>query len=116
MPLISEYQGSSRMIGVMKMPGESERIVTMGDYQLCIKYDAEDAYGLIIQTGKNEFVVAGINLKVYFTSTNKKKTGYIKQVWEGGYDTDGEWKATRLLNGDETYHNAADSRSSDETG
>lgn len=73
MPLISEYQGSSRMIGVMKMPGESERIVTMGDYQLCIKYDAEDAYGLIIQTGKNEFVVAGINLKVYFTSTNKRK-------------------------------------------
>ena len=60
----------------------------------------------IIRTGKNEFVVAGINFKVYFTSTDKKKTGYIKQVWEGGYDTDGEWKATRLLNGDETYHNA----------
>ena len=106
MPLISEHQGSNRMIGVMKMPGESERTVTMGDYQLCIKYDAEDAYGLIIRTGKNEFVVAGINFKVYFTSTDKKKTGYIKQVWEGGYDTDGEWKATRLLNGDETYHNA----------
>lgn len=54
MPLISEHQGSNRMIGVMKMPGESERTVTMGDYQLCIKYDAEDAYGLIIRTGKNE--------------------------------------------------------------
>ncbi len=106
MPLISEHQGSNRMIGVMKMPGESERTVTMGDYQLCIKYDAEDAYGLIIKTEKNEFVVAGINFKVYFTSTDKKKTGYIKQVWEGGYDTDGKWKATRLLNGDETYHNA----------
>lgn len=106
MPLITEHQGSNRMIGVMKMPGESERTVTMGDYQLCIKYDAEDAYGLIINTEKNEFVVAGINFKVYFTSTDKKKTGYIKQVWEGGYDTDGEWKATRLLNGDETYHNA----------
>ena len=81
MPLITEHQGSNRMIGVMKMPGESERTVTMGDYQLCIKYDAEDAYGLIIKTEKNEFVVAGINFKVYFTSTDKKKTGYIKQVW-----------------------------------
>ena len=106
MPLITKYQGSNRMIGVMKMPDESERTVTIGDYQLCIKYDAEDAYGLIIQTEKNEFVIAGINFKVYFASTNTKKTGYIKQVWEGGYNDAGEWKATRLLNGDETYHNA----------
>lgn len=106
MPLITKHQGSRRMIGVMKMPGEEERKVTMGDYELHIKYDADDAYGLIIQTEKNEFVVAGINFKVYFTSTNAKKIGYIKQVWEGGYTTGGEWKPTRLLNGDETYHNA----------
>lgn len=106
MPLITKYQGSNRMIGIMKTADEAERTVTMGDYQLRITYDAEDAYGLIIQTDKNEFVVSGINLKVYFTSTHAKKTGYIKQVWEGGYRPDGEWKATRLLNGDETYHNA----------
>lgn len=106
MPLISAHQGGDRMIGVMKTPDESERTVTMGDYQLRITYDSEDAYGLIIRTEKNEFIVAGINFKVYFTSTDKKKTGYIQQVWEGGYDTNGEWKATRLLNGDETYHNA----------
>ena len=106
MPLITKYQGSDRMIGIMKTPNESERTVTMGDYQIRITYDAEDAYGLIIQTEKNEFIVSGIHLKVYFTSTDPKKTGYIKQVWEGGYATNGEWKATRLLNGDETYHNA----------
>lgn len=106
MPLITRYQGSNRMIGVMKTADESERTVTMGNYQLRITYDANDAYGLIIQTEENEFVVAGINLKVYFTSTNAKKTGYIRQVWEGGYHTDGKWEATRLLNGDETYHNA----------
>lgn len=106
MPFITKHQGSDRMIGVMKTAGESERTVTMGDYQLRITYDADDAYGLIIQTEKNEFIVAGINLKVYFTSTNANKTGYIKQVWEGGYSADGEWKPTRLLNGDETYHNA----------
>lgn len=106
MPFITKHQGTDRMIGIMKTAGESERIVTMGDYQLRITYDADDAYGLIIQTEKNEFIVAGINLKVYFTSTNANKTGYIKQVWEGGYSADGEWKATRLLNGDETYHNA----------
>lgn len=106
MPLITKHQGTDRMIGVMKTAGESERTVTMGDYQLRITYDADNAYGLIIQTEKNEFIVAGINLKVYFTSTNANKTGYIKQVWEGGYHADGGWKATRLLNGDETYHNA----------
>ena len=105
MPFITKHQGSERMIGIMKAGDEKERIVTMGDYQLRITYEAEDAYGLIIQTEKNEFIVSGINLKVHFTATNAKKIGYIKQVWEGGY-TNGEWKATRLLNGDETYHNA----------
>jgi len=105
MPFITKHQGSNRIIGVMKTADESERTVTMGDYQLRITYDAEDAYGMIIQNEKNEFIVAGINFKVHFASTNPKKIGYIKQVWEGGY-TDGKWKATRLLNGDETYHNA----------
>lgn len=106
MPLITRHQGTARIIGIMKTAGETERTVTMEDYRLRITYDSDDAYGMIIHTEKDEFIIAGINFQVRFASVNPKKTGYIKQVWEGGY-TDGEWKATRLLNGDETYHNAA---------
>ncbi len=107
MPLITKYQGSKRMVGILKHNGETERIVTMGNYVLKVTYENNngDAYGLIIQTADDEFIVSGINFRVNFSS-NTKKTGYIKQVWEGGFDN-GEWKATRLLNGDETYHNAA---------
>lgn len=106
LPLIAANQGSKQMVGIMRTPGEQERIVTMGDYNIKVTYEADDAYGLIIQTAKDEFIVAGINFKAYFSAPNSKKTGYIKQVWEGGYDADGQWKPIRLLNGDETYHNA----------
>ena len=107
MPLITKYQGSKSMIGFMKDEGETERMVTMGDYILKVTYEDNKAaaYGLIIQTENNEFIVAGINFRVVFSS-NTKKTGYIEQVWEGGL-VDGQWQSTRLLNGDETYHNAA---------
>lgn len=106
MPLITSSHGTDNMIGVMRSDGEDFRDVTMGDYNLHIQYDGNDAYGMIIQTEPGEFVVAGINFRVFFSSNNPKKTGYIKQVWEGGYQADGQWKATRLLNGDETYHNS----------
>ncbi len=107
MPLVTKYQGSKRMVGILKAKGETERTLTMGDYTLRVTYEnnSNPAYGLIIQTADNEFVVAGINFRVIFSS-HAKQTGYIEQVWEGGFDN-GEWKATRLLNGDETYHNAA---------
>lgn len=106
MPLITRYQGTERMIGIMKSEDEKERVVVMGDYNLRIVYESDDAYGLIIQTETDEFIVAGMNMKVYFSSVNSQKIGYIKQVWEGGFSAKGEWRTTRLLNGDETYHNA----------
>ena len=105
MPLILRHQGSGNMVGVMRSDGETGRTVEMGDYRLTVTYDSDDAYGVIIQDTPGEFVVAGINFNVTFTSVNGKKTGYIKQVWEGGYKN-GEWSPLRLLNGDETYHNA----------
>ena len=104
-PLITQYQGSDRMMGIMHTPDENERIVVMGDYRLRVTYMNEDAYGIIIHTASDSFVVAGINMRIEFSSVLDGKTGYILQVWEGGYDN-GRWIPTRLLNGDETFHNA----------
>lgn len=105
MPLITQYQGSERMIGILKDPDVYEQMRTMGNYNLRITPEKEGvSYGIIIQTDDHEFIVAGQNLMVSFSS-NTEKTGRIMQVFEGGFDN-GEWKTTRMLNGDETYHNA----------
>lgn len=66
----------------------------------------EPAYGLIIQTDIDEFLVAGMNFKVFISANDPNKIGYFEQIWEGGYEA-GKWSPARLLNGDETWHNYA---------
>ena len=46
-----------------------------------------------------------MNLTVFFSSEKKDTVGYIGQVYEGRYENK-KWVATRLMNGDETYHNS----------
>jgi hypothetical protein len=58
------------------------------------------SYGIFIQTGENEFLVAGFNLSVSATCTNPKKEVWLKDAWEGSF-VNGVWKPKVLLNGDE---------------
>lgn len=51
------------------------------------------------------FLVTGMNLKISFESTKKNTVGYIAQVWEGRFENQ-KCVATRLMNGDEIFHNA----------
>lgn len=106
MPLIVRHQGSDNIRGFLPAEGETEATVRMGDYHLRVCFDSPQSYGMVIQEAPGEFVVAGIGLKVLVSSVNDKKTGYIREVWEGGYDNDGQWTPTRLLNGDETWHHS----------
>jgi hypothetical protein len=124
MPLITQYQGSGKMVGFFKSKGDSvgKDIKLNNDVMVSIKFQrpfrrpqsvtpAEtnpagrqrdpSSYGLFIQTGENEFVVAGINLSVNANSTNPKKQVWLKDAWEGTYDSNGVWKPLMLHNGDE---------------
>lgn len=65
----------------------------------------EPSFGIIIQSDTDEFIVIGMNMSVYFESEVKNTIGYIGQVLEGRYENE-KWITTRLLNGDETYHNS----------
>jgi hypothetical protein len=65
----------------------------------------EPSFGIIIQTGENEFIVIGMNLTVFFTSEKNDTIGYIGQVYEGRYENK-KWINSRMMNGDETYHNS----------
>jgi hypothetical protein len=104
--LITQYQGTGKMIGLLKEGGEKELTISFGDYRLRVEYEdlSEPAYGLIVQTAEDEFIVAGMNFKVFFSHAGDR-VGYIGQVWEGRYE-DTVWIPGRLLNGDETWHNA----------
>ena len=124
MPLIAEYQGSGKMVGFFKSKGDTiGRDVQLNkDVMVSIKFQKPwrfpsatqtkttdpfgrqrdpNSYGLLIQTGENEFVLAGFNLSVGANSTNPKKQVWLKDAWEGTYDSNGVWKPTMLHNGDE---------------
>lgn len=104
-PLILQYQGTGKMRGFLKYK-EEETTLTLGDYTFHISYNDDPAFGLIIQTAPEEYLIAGMNFKAIVSSVKKDKTAYFLQIWEGGYQ-DGRWIPTRLLNGDETLHNSA---------
>jgi len=104
--LITKYQGTGKMTAVLKEGNETSTSLLLGDYKLNIIYEnlEEPSFGIIIQTNNNEFTMVGMNLKISFESTKKGEIGYIGQVWEGGYKNE-EWIPTRLMNGDESWHN-----------
>lgn len=106
--LIIRYQGTGKMRGILKYGDEMEQVFPFKDYTLKVVYEKnnEPAYGLIIQTDIDEFLVAGMNFKVFISANDPNKIGYFEQIWEGGYEA-GEWSSARLLNGDETWHNYA---------
>lgn len=106
LPLIAQYQGTKNMRGILQESGEDSTVMQMGNYKLTIKYTSEEkkSYGIIIQTGKDEFIVAGINMQVFFSSLNKNTQVNIGEVLEGKFQED-KWETLRQLNGDETYHN-----------
>src|SRR5205823_4096582 len=57
-------------------------------------------YALIINSGPDEYTIAGYNIEISFQpSTPGPQTAGFADVWEGNY-VNGQWKAGRKLNGD----------------
>ena len=103
-PSVLQYQGSKRITGVVRMSDvERDTTLVMGDYEFRIHYTNETACGLMVQTGEDEFEIAGMNLAIRTKST-RGKPGFVEEVWEGRYEED-TWIPVRLMNGDETDHN-----------
>jgi hypothetical protein len=109
MPLIIEYQGTGKMVGVLQEKSielEKGAEIKIGDYIAHISYINKDkndrAYGLIINTGQDEYLVAGYGFGVKFEPvTQGPRYAGLLEVWEGRYEQ-GKWVAGRRLNGDET--------------
>ena len=107
LPMITTYQGTGKMRGILKEANEDTTSLVIGNYKCFIEFTkkGKNAYGIIIQTSEDEFLVAGINLKLSFASTSASQKIHIGQVLEGGYNNQ-KWHTDRYLNGDETWHNA----------
>ena len=105
--LIKKYQGTGKMRAVLKEGSETDKDIYLGNYKIKVMYEKpnEPSFGIIIQSDSNEFIVIGMNMSIYFSSEVKNTMGYIGQVFEGRYENK-KWVTTRMMNGDETYHNS----------
>jgi len=107
--LIVQCQGTGRMAGVLQQkPEEEGTTIRVGDYNANVQYNRQAkgqtdmSYGLILNVGPDEYLVAGNWFQVNFSpATPGPRHAGILQVWEGAYE-DGRWVPGRCLNGDET--------------
>ena len=115
-PLITANQGLGKIKGVLLSKKDPETIVRIGQYEWIVKHDytlswtpgakTEDwplGSAMIIQTGENEFFVAGTGVVVTFKHRENKdlNVGLLK-VEDGNFENN-IWKVKRHLNGDQTH-------------
>jgi beta-galactosidase GanA len=58
--------------------------------------------GLVLQLGPDEFLFAGSGVTITFAPADGAGYAGIESAWEGRFEQ-GQWKPSRLLNGDETH-------------
>ncbi len=102
------HQGRGSMRGFLREGDEMTHRIELGHYRVDVFYERTDApsYGLIVQTAEDEFLVAGVNLRVEFQALDPSVVGYIGHVREV-VRRDNEWSTLRVLNGDETFHHSS---------
>jgi len=111
-PLMAANSRSGRMVGILKSPKEAS--FTFERYRAQIEPLARDKldrerkrpdlpdYGIIINTARDEFTIAGAGFSVAFTTNPPDQAiAGIASVDEGRFES-GRWMAQRRLNGDET--------------
>jgi hypothetical protein len=107
-PLILEHQGKDSMTALALNNQNPAENITMGDYKLEVTLRRQrrstevpaSGYCIIIMTGPDEYVVAGIDCQItFFANTPGPEIVGLGSVYEGKY-VDGRWVPGRKLNGD----------------
>jgi len=104
---ITKYQGKGAMKGIHLTKDYQDETFEINGYEVTLKIQDPNkpAFGLLINTGDNEFLASGMNFKAWFKKDQGNKMVYIGKVTEGRFENN-EWVETRWLNGDETWHNS----------
>ena len=105
-PLILLNQGKNSMRGVLVDTAHPVQELELGNYRIKAILSADKntvmAGGLIIQTGADEFIVAGKSLDVFYSPKDSTQRIGVLSADEGFFKGN-QWIATRRLNGDETH-------------
>lgn len=108
LPLISSYQGTGKMRGFLRQGNETNTSLQLGNYNINIQYIKEErkAFGLIIQTAADEFIIAGLGAHIKITPLDDRTLTQYAHVWEGHLKGT-EWVTDCWLNGDQTGHHSS---------
>lgn len=107
-PYILQNQGSAKIGGILLDTITPKQELRIGNYLLTATIvkkksgpSPESAYGIVIATGENSFIIAGCNLFMVFKPTNAgPQQAGLKKVSEGSF-VNGTWQESRRLNGDD---------------
>ena len=104
-PILLEHQSAGDIHGFVLDKGQTSVDFAMGGYTAHVALDeifghsAEAGFGIILQSGPDEFLGVGKGFRVSFTPHSGQRAG-IAAVDEGTFE-DGKWIPGRRLNGDE---------------
>jgi beta-galactosidase GanA len=115
-PVIEDHHGKDKIEGVLFDKENQESIFQLGYYEFTVRHsytlgyeansgnDTWDMAGaIIVQTGENEFYIAGSGIVATFKNlSNPMLNVGILKTDEGRFE-DGQWKVIRHLNGDQTH-------------
>jgi beta-galactosidase GanA len=109
------YEG--KVYGFSEDTGQHQQTLTLGDWKVTVSYgtlqfgpddhpkgNPEPKGGVLLaQLGPDEFLVSGYFARVDFAvaDVSKKKERQYLRVEEGNYEK-GQWRASRIWNGDQT--------------
>ncbi len=116
-PVITAHQGEGKIEGVLFEKQNRESVFQLGNYEFTVQHSYTLGYetsskndtwnmagAIFVQTGDDEFYVAGSGIVVTFKNLSNPllKVGILK-VDEGRFENGKEWKVIRHLNGDQTH-------------
>jgi len=104
-PLVLENQGKGTMRGILVDKKEPVQKFECGGYMVEARLaggSSQVAGGIIINTGKDEFICAGKALDIFFVPIDKSYRVSTDIIDEGRFDA-GKWIAEKRLNGDEVH-------------
>lgn len=115
-PVILQYQATNNIEGVLLDSTSQKQEIIMGNYKLTVMHEYTlgwspgakkagwpESGGLIIQTGNDEFIIAGTGIVVTFSlaSGTNKSVGILQA--DEGHCVNGKWKPGRRMNGDQDH-------------
>jgi hypothetical protein len=119
LPLIASLQGTGRLFAAVEEAHLTEKLIIMEKYDVLVQFGTPHMeYGgifgtqtpklsgraLVAQIEPDEFIVMGFDARVDFRPgrSSKFQNAQFLRVEEGTF-VNGEWKVSRLLNGDEAF-------------